>query len=173
MSDADTEQTSKATRKPSNLKVILVAAALMLVEAVAVVGFMMMTGGGADAEATELASGTAESEKTVEVELVQTRFQNMATGRVWDWQTQIYLKVLAGNEGKVRSLLERRRAEIHAAIAKIFRKATHSQLKEPGLQTITRQVSQYVHEVFGEDPEGAPYVEQVLIPQCDGYPADF
>jgi hypothetical protein len=58
-------------------------------------------------------------------------------------------------------------------IATIFRQAQHSQLKEPGMQTITRQVAKYLDTVFGEDPEGEPYIQRVLVPKCDGYPADF
>jgi len=171
---ADSEQTpSQAPKKGGNLKIIAIAGILMVLEAGAVVGFMMFTRGGSDAEASELVADQDDAEKTVEIELISTRFQNMATGRVWDWQTQIFLKVLARHESKVREVLSSRNAEIHADIAVIFRKAQHSQLKEPGLQTVTRLVSRYIQDVFGEDPEGTPYVQSVLIPQCDGYPADF
>ncbi|MBX3363246.1 MAG: hypothetical protein KF866_00650 [Phycisphaeraceae bacterium] len=159
------------SRKPL---VIGAVAAIMVIEAVAVVLLVSLTSGGSRAAAAQL-DGAAEAagEASTEIQVVQTRFQNLSSGRVWDWETEIYLKVKNKHAEQVRSQLERRKAEIADGISKIFRQAQHSQLREPGLQTVTRQVTAYLEKAIGVDAEGNPYIERVLIPKCDGYPADF
>jgi len=161
-------------KKKSPLKLVAIVATLMILEAAAVAALLMVTGAPSEASAGIEGEGVADGERIAEVELVNTRFQNMATGRVWDWQTEIYLKVREKNRERVERLHEQRRAEILEGVATIFRRAQFSHLKEPGLQTISRQVTGYVQEVFGNDPaDGSPYVERIVIPKCDGYPADF
>lgn len=177
MSEAETtEQQTEEESKPSKggIKVIAIIAVLMLLEGAGVVVFMTMTSGGSHASARMLA-GQDESidNATTEVELIETRFQNMQTGRVWDWETSIYLKVPDANIEHVQEELDQHKAEIHEGIARIFRRAQHAQLKEPGLQTLTRQLTSYLDSVLGTDADGNSYFERVLIPQCDGYPADF
>ncbi len=43
----------------------------------------------------------------------------------------------------------------------------------PGSETLTRQLTAMFDEFFGPDPEGHSRIERVLVPVCDGYPADF
>lgn len=164
-----------AKKKDGNgRRLLLVVAGIMLLEGAAVVAFLRFTAP-PSARANELGGlAQADGEALREVELIHTRFQNVATGRVWDWETEIHLKVRVKHQGRVEEMLENRKAEIHEGLARIFRKAQHSHLREAGLQTITRQIEGYVHEVFGADPAtGETLVERVIMPKCDGYPADF
>ncbi len=167
-------QEATSEKKKSPIKLIAVIAALMLIEGVAVFAVVSMTAPKA-ADAADLNDlDDQPGEALTEVELVKTRFQNLSTGRVWDWQTEIYLKVREKNLEHVNEVLERRKAEIMEGISRIYRRAQHAQLREPGLQSISRQVEAFVQEIFGNDPaDDTPYVERVIIPKCDGYPSDF
>jgi flagellar basal body-associated protein FliL len=164
-----------AAKKKSPVKAIAIVGALMLVEAVGVFMVVGMTSKKpAEAEAKHL-EGHAEADKEAQVEipLIEDKFQNMSTGRVWVWDAGVVLKVKKKNEEYVAEQLEARAAEIKEGISMIFRRAQHSQLKEPGLETVNRQLLTYVNKTLGTDAEGLNRVERVLIPKCKGFPADF
>lgn len=185
MSDGkDAKEAPKEGAKPAEgaapakkglpIKVIGIVAALMAVEAGAVF-FVAKSTAPKAAAADEVKLDSAEkvdTEATEEIQLIEDKFQNLQTGRVWIWDTEIYLKVKQKNSEYVNKLMESKSAEIKEGVSLIFRRAQHSQLKEPGLETITRQLTAYVNEVMGKDPEGKERVEKVLIPKCRGFPAD-
>lgn len=173
MADQHNATEMQDTKPKSPIKLVVIVVGLMVVEAVGIATLLMMTGA-PSANAEIEGQHAADGEAMTEIELVNTRFQNMATGRVWDWQAEIHLKVRQRNRERVEQIHEQRRAEILEGVATIFRRAQFSHLKEPGLQTISRQITAYVQDVFGNDPaDGSPYVERIVIPKCDGYPADF
>ncbi len=175
MADEQEPQGEAGEKKKSPILMIGIVAGLMVLEGVGVFLFVSMTGGAAGANAAGLEGLDEQSGELVEeVELIKGRFQNLSTGRVWDWQVEAFLKVRSKNVPHVEKVLERRKAEIQEGLSLIFRRAQHAQLREPGLNSISRQVEAYILEVFGTDPsDGSPYVERVLIPKCDGYPSDF
>ncbi|MEZ6243782.1 MAG: hypothetical protein R3B57_12155 [Phycisphaerales bacterium] len=167
------DEGDKSPKKKPPILMLAIVGVLMLVEAGAVYAVVSMTGGGAgSAKAAEVETETSDENELVEIELIDEQFQNLQSGRVWEWQVQIFLKVrkknLDGPRG-VKATLERRNAEIKEGIALIFRRAQHRNLQEPGLQTIHRQVTAYVNEVFGQDADGNDKVERVLIPSCKGF----
>lgn len=171
MADEETQAQPKAKGGLSPM-VIGAVAGLMILEGAAVAGFFMLAGGPKQAEAS-LEEGDPNAEASVEIELVKDQFQNMQTNRVWLWETEVYMKVSTANQEAVLAQLERRSAEIKSGVAEIVRRASHSQLREPGLETLSRQISAYVHTIFGEDAEGEPRIERVIIAKCKGFPADF
>lgn len=152
----------------------LIVGAVMVLEAALIVGVVKFVGGGAGSAQAHQIEGQAEASAlaTVEIPLVDEKFQNMQTGRVWIWDTTIVLKVKQKNKEFVEKELERRKSEIKEAVAMIFRKATHAQLKEPGLDAVGRQLTALVNQIFGVDAEGRERVDRVLIPRCRGFPAD-
>lgn len=155
-------------------KLLGIVAGIMLLEAALVVGFMKFAAGPSSASATELAGAElADLEAFSELKLLGSRFQNLSTGRVWDWEVEIFLKVRQKNLEHVTKVLERRQAEIQSGIAMIYRKAQHSHLKEPGLQTISRKLNAFMNDLLGEDPQGEPYFAELMVTQNDGYPSDF
>lgn len=165
------EQTPQTKKSP--MKTIVIVGAVMLLEAGAAVGFIMFSGGGAaDAQAAIEGEQTAVEEETLELTLVEDRFQNMASGRVWTWNIAIALQVKRKHEQKVTGELERRKAEITEGVSLLIRRAAHSHLTEPGLETLHRQVTTYIEQIFGITPEGEPYVQRVIIPKCQGNPPD-
>jgi len=175
MADVDVETTEQeqSPKRKLPMKMMIVVAAIMVLEGAGVFLFVTMTGRGpADAMAGIEGADQADRESTVEILLVKDRYQNMATNRLWRWDAIVYLKVRKKNEAYVTEVMDARAAEIQAGVAKIFRSAQHSHLKEPELKTLTRQLSAYVNEVFGEDPDAMPRVDAVLITSLNGLPTD-
>jgi flagellar basal body-associated protein FliL len=168
------EATAEAPKK-GGMKTIIIVAAIMIVEAAAVFGIMKFTmGSNTNAQSAEL-EGEEENdrERPVEIELVRDKFQNMSTGRVWQWEVHVFLRVRNKNVERVEAEKEKRRNEIEEGVARIIRSAQDRHLREPGLESITRQLNQYVNEVFGYDQAGIPRVERVIIPKCMGAPMDY
>lgn len=161
-------------KKGPPVKVIGIVAVLMALEAAAV--FMVVKATSpkpAAAEEVHLEHADQhDTEATIEIQLIEEKFQNLQTGRVWIWDTDIYLKVKQKNEEAVNKVLEGKSAEVKEGVAMIFRRAQHSQLKEPGLETINRQLTAYMNLVIGKDPDGKERIEKIFIPKCRGFPAD-
>ena len=178
MPDAKPESRNDATQAngapakgSSSVKIILAVVILMVVEAAGIYFFVGKTGP-KPAEAAVEGKDETNHDSVVEVPLIEDKFQNMSTGRVWVWDAGVVLKVKKKNEEYVAEQLEARAAEIKEGISMIFRRAQHSQLKEPGLETVNRQLLTYVNKTLGTDAEGLNRVERVLIPKCKGFPAD-
>lgn len=174
---ADEEKQVEGTEAPakkSGKMLPIIVGGLMLVEGVAVFGVVKVLGGGAkSADASQVeAEAQAALEAPTEIELVKGSFQNMQTGRVWEWKVEIFVRVRAKNLDEVKRIQERDAATIKEGVALIFRRAHDRHLREPGLETITRQVTAYINEIFGADPDGIPRIDRVIIPECKGFPAD-
>ena len=73
-------------------------------------------------------------------------------------------------EEAVNKVLDERSAEIKTSLSQLMRRMQHSQLKEPDLRTLTRQLTALVNEKFGFDKE-IPRVDEVLVSNCEGFPA--
>jgi flagellar basal body-associated protein FliL len=172
--EAEASPAAPAKKGGLPIKMIGIVGAIMLAEAVGVFLFVSSTSKApqpAEAKAVE-GHEKEDLEATIEIPLLDEKFQNMQTGRVWIWDTSIVLKVRARNQEAVEKTLESRKAEIQEGLAMIFRRAPHSQLKEAGLETINRQITGYVHQILGKDGEGRDRVERVVIPRCKGFPTD-
>ena len=175
---ADEESNAESTEesgggKGGGLKTMLIIAVLMILEAGALFVILKGMSGPTAVEASELEGleGTGE-EAPVEVELVSDRYQNMTTGRVWEWRAQIYLRVRQKNVDEIQRIIERDQALIKEGISMIFSRALDRHLREPGRETITRQLTTYLNEVFGLDADGLPRIDRVIIPELKGFPAD-
>lgn len=166
---AQAPEKSKRSKLP-----LLIVAALMIAEGVAVyVGVGILGSGPSTAEAEIHGIEERDREQTVEVMLLEDRFQNMQSGRVWGWSAEIYLKVRQKNKAKVDEVMARDAAEIREGIALIFRRAQDRHLREPGLETLGRQLSAYVNQVFATDADGKPIVDRVIIAKLKGTPEDI
>ncbi|MCA9273897.1 MAG: hypothetical protein KDA31_12735 [Phycisphaerales bacterium] len=160
--------------KGGSKKVLLIVVAIMVIETLGVGAFLMLSGKAPSAaEATVVGDSPDSPEALVEVQVVADRFQNMHTGRVWQWDTEVFIQVRRKDQERVSAELERRKAEITAGVGELIRKATHTQLREPELQTLNRKLEAYFVEVFGTDADNRPRAVNVLIPKMRGAPADF
>jgi len=162
-----------AESKGGGLKLVLIVAAIMLVEGVGVFLLVTSLGGPDSVEASELKKLEDMGEDAPkEIALIEDQFQNMSTGHVWEWRVQIFLRVKQKNVAYIQRIMKRDSALIREGVALIFRQAQDRHLREPGLETITRQLTTYLNEVFGTDAEGIPRIDRVIIPECKGFRAD-
>jgi len=165
---------SEGSKKGLPIKTIAIVAALLVAEAAIVVGVISMWGQPSEVRAQGLADPeTASGEQLTEVLIVNDKFPNHHTGRVFLWEAEVQIKVRRKHLDYVKSVVEDRAAEIKTNVAKIFRSAHHNHLKEPQLETLTRRLEEMLRDVFGEDADGEERVVEVLIPKCVGFPADF
>lgn len=177
---ANAEKDKKPAPEPESgkkrppLKVVAVVAGLMLAEAAGVYLFVGMTGPRAQTASAEIEGAEhVNANESVELELVEDKFQNLQTGNVWVWDIAIALKVKQKHQAAVEELLAKRSAEIREGIGQIIRRAQHSHLREPELTTINRQITAYMNQVIEPDPaSGDSRIERVLIPKCKGVQID-
>jgi len=168
----ETPQESAPEKKGLPIKTIVIILVMMVVEAGVIVGALMMVGKPSDVKAIGLAEADP-MEQVVEIPVLSERFVNKSTGRAWLWDTEIVVKVKARDAEQIRGMIEQRRNEIRTSINSIWATAQDAYFHEPGRATLTRQVLEYFHEMFGEDPvTEEPLITGVLIPKCLGYPSD-
>ncbi len=170
----ETPEAEAEQPKGGSKKVLLIVVAIMIVETIGVGAFIMMSGKAPSvAEAGIVGDSPDSPDALIELQMVSDRFQNMHTGRVWQWETEVFVKVRRKDQERVAAELERRKAEITSGVGELIRKATHSQLREPELQTLNRKLEAYFVELFGVDADNQPRAVHVLIPKMRGSPADF
>lgn len=171
---APSGEAAAPAKKGLPIKTLAVVGGIMAVEAIAVV--MIFGGVGpskshAETDTTHLKQD--DGQQTKELLIVEDRFQNLQSGKVWVWDAAVHVQVRARNFDKVESTLKQRNAEVKEGISQIFSRAQHAQLKEPDRQTLNRQITAFLQKIFGSDDQGNAYVERVLISRCRGFPADF
>ncbi|HYE02700.1 MAG TPA: hypothetical protein VD963_05645 [Phycisphaerales bacterium] len=180
-----------APKKKLPVKVIGIVAGLMALEAGGVFFLLSATGPARTEAATSAGSHAAddghghessgghageESDEhggTAEVEVVSDKFQNLQTGRVWLWDASVFVQVKSEHAKSVEKVLERRSAEVREGVSRIFSRAQHAELKEPERQTLNRQLTTFLQGVLGNDADGKPLIERVIIPRCRGFPTDY
>ncbi|MCB9848443.1 MAG: hypothetical protein H6814_08525 [Phycisphaeraceae bacterium] len=163
---------SKEKSGKIGLKTIVLVVGLLGVEAAVVGVAMTMWAGPGEVQAEIVTTDDAAAENVHELMIVSDRFPNHQSGKIWLWDTEIQIQVKQKNLDYVQRVLEERNAEIKTGISTLWRNAHHRHLTEPNLETMTRQLTEYLSSVFGEDADGQPRVYKVLIPRCVGLPGD-
>jgi flagellar basal body-associated protein FliL len=156
------------------IKMLGIVGVIMVVQAAGVYMLAKSTApqAASAAEAHLSHADQTDHEEMIELLIVEDRFQNMQTGRVWVWDVDIVLKVRAKNEEAVTKVMEARAAEITEGVSMIFRRAHPTHLREEGLETLNRQLLAFLDGVFGKDAENKSRIERVVIPKCKGFPAE-
>jgi hypothetical protein len=178
--DKGAEKAAEAApaKKGLPIKTLGIVAALMIVEGIGLVFVLGALGGpkasNAATDAKHLVSDDSEVIKELQVlDKGDDKFQNMSSGQVWVWNVQVYVQVKKKNQDRVDRVLGDRSAEIKEGLSQIIGRAQIAQLKEPERQSLNRQVSALLEKIIGQDSDGKPLVERVLIPTCSGYPASY
>lgn len=172
--EADAKQSAPEKAKKKSLKPLIIVAALLVGEGAGVALFMKAMGGPDPVKGQDIVDDqTAQLDRIHEVLIVADRFPNNYTGRTWLWESEIQAQVKQKNLAEVQSVLEERNAEIKTGVSRIFRAAHHNYFTEANLETLTRQVTEYLRGVFGKGPSGEDRIVRVLIPKCVGFPADY
>lgn len=167
--DTDNAEKPEGKKGPS-VKLLAVIAAIMAVEGAGVFLFITMMSGGPKDAAADIVSEDEDPEALVEVLLTDEQYQNMTSNQVWIWEAQIFLKVRRKNQDYVQKQLEQRSAEVQEGITQIFRRAKLTELREPDFRTGSRQLTALINDVFGNDADGLPRVERLVIAKLRGFP---
>ena len=175
MAEADNAKQAapEAEKKKLPIKAILIVAAVLLVEAVAISAVFLLSGGPSEVQAEDMANDPALlAEQPAEVLVIADKFQNTRVGRTLLYDTEIYIVVKQKHRAEVEQTLERLSASIKSDIAAIFRRAEPAQLTEPDMATIRRQVRAELEDRLGQDEQGESVIQEVLIPTCTQFRAD-
>lgn len=169
--DAESTDEAKGGGKGGlSTKLLAVILAIMAIEGVGVFLFVTMMSSTPKDAAAEIVSDADDPEALVEIMLTEEQYQNMTSNQVWIWEAEIYIKVRRKNQDFVQAQLEQRSAEIQEGITQIFRRAKLTELREPDFRTGSRQLTALVNEVFGNDADGLPRVERLVIAKLRGFP---
>lgn len=183
------------------IKTIAVVLVMLVVEAVGLIAVLSMVGKPSEVKGVGLEHDAhSEGDQLVEIPIVAEKFTNSSSGRVWIWNVEVVAVSKMkhsgpaesadakkggghGDEGghdghaattaTVRAELKAKMAKVRTGVGAIFSSAQHSYFTEPGRETLSRQVLQFLREVFGQDAEGEERIQAVLIPNCLGFPADY
>ena len=185
------------------IKTIAIVLIMLVVEAVGLVAVLTMFGKPSEVKGVDLkVEEHSVGDEMGEIPIVAEKFTNSSSGRVWVWSVEVVAvakqkhagadeaadgKKDAGGHGgeadgdegghggsaTVRAELKAKMAKVRTGIGAIFSSAQHSYFTEPGRETLSRQVLQFLREVFGQDAEGEERIRAVLIPNCLGFPADY
>lgn len=164
---ADPKTTDEAPpSRPSKLRPILMVGGLLAVEAIVIIGAMVLVSGPPSVEASGALEPVelSEDEKIVEQLVVEGRFPNSRRGVTYLYDAEVYVQVRRRHVAQVRAELEQFTNEIKADIGAIWRTSDPHHFEEPRLENLTRKVYAMLAERFGDDPEsGEPIVEKVVI----------
>lgn len=167
---------------------VLLGVAMIVEAAVLIVGFKILGGGPKASQAVELAAAAQASEKgaeggegkagaapdqksPVELSVVDFRAPNKQTGRTFLYDVSIYVVTKEQNSDLVKSLITSHSELIQDRIRTIIAQSDPDKLgggSEPGLETLRRQIKYQLDQIIGDG-----LIDEVLIPRCIPYRADF
>ncbi|WP_432799466.1 hypothetical protein [Poriferisphaera sp. WC338] len=167
MADDNAENTAEAPKKKMPIKTFIAVFAVLLIEAVAITAVFMLSGSPDPVTADSAAiDEAANGEKSMEMLLVQDKFQNTRTGRAYLYDAAINIVIKNKNEGAVTEIIDANKARIEADISNIYRKAEPAHLMEFELSTLKRQIMSVLTNRFGMDPEdNEPYIHEIVMRQ--------
>lgn len=164
-------------KKGLPVKTIAVVLALLVAEGAGIFVFLTFFGGPApvQAEGVELVDETNDPmEQLVEIPLLHEKLTNNSSGAVFLYDTEILIVVREKHKAKVEEMMAQSMGAIRTGLAQIWQRAEHSYFGEPGWETLTRQSREFLDSRFKlQDDSGDSLIEQVLIPKCLGFRADF
>lgn len=171
------EETTGGTKAGSSkLKMMVVVAGLLVLEAALIIGAMMLMGrepAVARASEAELDPALAEQEKIVEVLVLDAKLPNARSGVSYLYGTEIYVQVKQKSAAMVREKVEQFSNEIKAETAAIWRTSEPQHFEEPKLETLTRKMTAMLSQRFGLDPDdGEPIVTKCVIVMGTGFRVD-
>ena len=169
---ADEQTAAGTTSTSSKKKVIIGVGAMLILEAVLIVGAMMMLG--ADPEVatatTPLDPLVAEGDKIVEVLVLDARLPNAKSGVPYLYSTEIYVQVKNKHVASVQDKVQQFYNEIKAETGAVWRTSEPHQFQEPMLETLTRKMYAMLSHRFGVDSEsGEPIIVKCVIVMGTGF----
>ena len=170
---ADEPNQDNPKKRAFSLKTLLILAAVLLLEVATAVVAFMLAGGPNEVQADRTGAMAAEQgEKQVEELVIEDRFANSKRGKVYVYDTEIYITIKMKHQEQVQNQLKTMSAQVHADMLTIFRRADPSYMHEDALLTLKRQIKAALDERLGNDAEGKSVVLKVVITRCTPYRAD-
>ncbi len=153
----------KKNRK-SPLKLMIVLGGILAVEAVVIIGAMLVLGGPPDVEAAEVPAVmmAPEEERIVEILVLDAKLPNNKSGMTYLYDTEIYVQVKKRYSDQVDEELQQFRNEIKSEITAIWRTAEMRHFQEPRLESLTRRIQSMLSDRFGVDLQR----DQPIISKC-------
>ncbi len=153
----------KKNRK-SPLKLMIVLGGILAVEAVVIIGAMLILGGPPDVEAAEVPAVmmAPEEERIVEILVLDAKLPNNKSGMTYLYDTEIYVQVKKRYSDQVDEELQQFRNEIKSEITAIWRTAEMRHFQEPRLESLTRRIQSMLSDRFGVDLQR----DQPIISKC-------
>ena len=157
-----------------SLKVFLLVAAAMVLEAAVIIGVAIMTNTPAVQAGEFTSDPAARLDRLVEIPVVSQRFPNSKQGVTYLYDTEVAVQVKARHEEAVRQILEENEARITTLIGTLWRQAEPRHFDEPHLSTLSRQLEEGLGSILGEDPNtNEPRLQGILIPVLTGFRVDY
>jgi flagellar basal body-associated protein FliL len=128
-------------------------------------------GGHGGGEGDKAAGPVYVAKRKYNLSVIEFRAPNKVSGRMFLYDVQIDAQVLGANAAKVKAKLESRKALISDRVRTIIAQSDPEKLNgqaEPGLETLKRQVKVQLEEIVGEG-----LIDEVLVPRCIPFRADF
>ncbi|MDP9173022.1 MAG: hypothetical protein M3O30_04045 [Planctomycetota bacterium] len=156
---------------------------VMLLEAVVLFAGMKFLGNGAkNASAADLTTiikkegadqkdAPPDKNQTVEIQLLESRFPNKQSGRMFLYDMSVVLEVKADAHDKVKKIIADRDALIKDRVRTIIAQSDPEKLgggSEPGLETLRRQIKYQLDELVGDG-----LIDEVLVPRCIPFRTDY
>ena len=166
--------TPAAGRKPT-LKIALILAGVLALEAVVIVTGMSLFGGPDTAKGIGLEPDpeAVAAAKLVEIPVAKDRYPNLNSGRQNLYDTEVFVTVPGLHAERITADLKAMNAQLSMDIASIFRSAHPSFFQEPTLATLRRQIHAALDERFGLQESGESYLADVIITKCTPIRAGF
>lgn len=165
---------SEGAKPRKALRLIMLVGAILVAEAVVIVGAMSFMSGSTEAAPDEHATLTTPAgEKITEVLVLEGRLPNEKLGAKYLYEVEIYVQVKERYAGRVTEELEQFRNEIKSDIIYIWRTSDPREFQEPKLESLTRKVFKLLDQRFGVDPQhGEPIISKCVIVMGTGYRID-
>lgn len=178
MSDAKEKKEEKPAGAPaapaapakSSMKTMLLVVAALLIEGVAISAVFMFSGGPKPVHAEgEVHQAAEDMDRDVEIMVVAEKYQNARQGRVYLYDTEIYIVTKAKHAAQVEEGLKARSAQISTEIGTIIARSDPAQLLSADRATLSRQITALLDELLGPDEAGKSRIGKVLIRKCTQY----
>jgi len=146
------------------MKLMIVLGGILAVEAVVIIGAMLILGGPPDVEAAEVPAVmmAPEEERIVEILVLDAKLPNNKSGMTYLYDTEIYVQVKKRYSDQVDEELQQFRNEIKSEITAIWRTAEMRHFQEPRLESLTRRIQSMLSDRFGVDLQR----DQPIISKC-------
>ena len=162
-------------RRKSPARLVILVGSILVVEAVVIIGAMVLLSGPPQVEAAEVPASleAPEEEQIVEIMVLDGKLPNNKSGVTYLYDTEIYVQVKKRYADQVAEELQQFRNEIKSEITAIWRTAELRHFQEPRLESLTRRVQTLLSDRFGVDKQrDEPIISKCVIVMGMGFRID-